>query len=89
MPEIVFILCTLTSLACSALLLRAYARSRTPLLLWSGVCFAGLTANSALVFVDLIVIPQTSILPLRTATTLASLLVLIVALVWGDRGGAR
>jgi len=82
MAEAVFILCGLTSLACCVLLLRAYRRTRTRLLLWSGVCFAGLTINNALVFVDIVLVPaEISLFALRSATTLASLLVLIVGLV--------
>src|SRR4051812_1142038 len=38
---------------CAVLLLRAYAAVRKRLLLWSGLCFAGLTASSALLIIDL------------------------------------
>lgn len=55
-PEITYLLCTLTSLACALLLLRTYARSRVRLLLWSGLCFALLCANNALLFMDVIVL---------------------------------
>lgn len=53
--EIVYILCTLTSLVCMWLLLRGYRRSRTRLLMWSGLCFAGLCLNNAVLFVDNII----------------------------------
>ncbi len=53
--EIVYVLCTLTSLACAWLLFRGYARSRTRLLMWSGLCFAGLCVNNAFLFVDNII----------------------------------
>ena len=36
----VYILCFLTSAACAWLLGRSYLANRTPLLLWSGICFA-------------------------------------------------
>jgi hypothetical protein len=42
---------------CAVLLLRAYVRVRRRLLLWSGLCFAGLTVSNALVFVDLVLLP--------------------------------
>ena len=58
MAATVYVLCTLTSLLCTALLLRAYARNRVRLLLWGGLCFAGLAANNAFLFVDLIVLPD-------------------------------
>ena len=42
MGPAVYILGALTSLLCSVLLLRGYASGRKRLLLWSGLCFAGL-----------------------------------------------
>lgn len=54
--EIVYVLCTLTSLVCAWLLFRGYSRSRTRLLMWSGLCFAGLSLNNAVLFVDNIVV---------------------------------
>ena len=57
MDKAIFGLCTLTALACAVLLLRAYARSRFRLLLWSGLCFAGLTLNNALLVLDRVVLP--------------------------------
>ena len=38
-PAAVYILCFLTSTACSWLLGRSYGRSKTPLLLWSSISF--------------------------------------------------
>lgn len=91
MAPFVFILSTLTALACAVLLLRAYARTKTRLLLFSGICFAGLSLNNAMVFVDLVVTPPTlSLVWLRTAIAIASLLVLIGGLVWDvPRGESR
>jgi hypothetical protein len=48
MAAVVYLLCALTSLGCAVLLLRGYRRSRARLLLWSGLCFAGLFLNNAL-----------------------------------------
>ncbi|HEY9180131.1 MAG TPA: DUF5985 family protein [Candidatus Baltobacteraceae bacterium] len=56
--EIVYSLCTLTSLVCVWLLLRGYRRSGTRLLMWSGLCFAGLCLNNAVLFVDNIILTQ-------------------------------
>lgn len=56
--EIVYLLCMLTSFVCSALLFRGYRRSGTRLLMWSGICFAGLFVNNVLLFVDVIVLPS-------------------------------
>ena len=49
---VVTLLGTLTVGLCAVLLLRAYASVRKPLLVWSGMCFAGLTVANALLLVD-------------------------------------
>ncbi|MCK8498940.1 MULTISPECIES: DUF5985 family protein [Myxococcus] len=83
MAEAVYILCALTSLACAVLLLRAWKRSQSRLLLWSGLCFVGMAANNILLFVDLVVLPTTIDLYLpRQLTTLASASVLLYGLIW-------
>ena len=43
--SVVYVLCALTALACAVLLFRGYRASGARLLLWSAVCFAGLTLN--------------------------------------------
>jgi hypothetical protein len=68
---------------CSGLLLRAYIRVRKRLLLWSALCFAGLTASNALAFIDLRVVPVDVDLYLhRLIIGAASMLVLVFGLVW-------
>lgn len=89
LPSAIFVLSMLTAGGCSALLFRAYGRTRTRLLLWSAICFAGLAVNNALVFVDLIVIPEVSLIWLRASVALLSLLVLIRGLVWDAPQGGR
>lgn len=82
MAEAVYILCSLTSLACTILLLRSYLRRRVKLLLWSGLCFLGLTASNVLLFIDLAVLPQIDLSLWRSLATLISLIVLIYGLIW-------
>jgi hypothetical protein len=83
MAEAVYILCSLTSLACTVLLLRSYLRQRhVKLLLWSGLCFLGLTISNILLFVDLAVLPQIDLSIWRSLVTLLSLVVLIYGLIW-------
>lgn len=53
LADLVYLLCTITSLVCAALLLRSYKRHRVPLLLWSAVCFIGLFVNNLMVLIDL------------------------------------
>ena len=82
MAEVVYVLCSLTSLACSVLLLRGYRRSRVRLLLWSSLCFLGLTISNILLFTDLVILPQIDLSLWRSLATLAGLLVLIYGLIW-------
>lgn len=77
-----YILCALVSLLCAVLLLRAYFRGRHRLLLWSGLCFAGLTVANGLVFLDLVILTETNLYPLRLAVTAAAVLTLLFGLLW-------
>ena len=61
MAEAVYVLCALTSATCAILLVRAYRQNRVRLLFWSAFCFIALAINSVLVFVDLIVVPETDL----------------------------
>jgi uncharacterized protein DUF5985 len=48
----------LASSACALLLFRGYLRRRIRLLMWSGICFIGLTINNVALFIDLVVFPD-------------------------------
>lgn len=80
--ETAFILCALVSLLCAVLLLRAFFRGGHRLLLWSGLCFAGLAVENALVFIDVVMLPNTDLYPLRLLVTAASVLTLLFGLLW-------
>ncbi|MES2626134.1 MAG: DUF5985 family protein [Pseudomonadota bacterium] len=83
MGPIVYILGALTTLLCAFLLLRGYSQGREKLLLWSGLCFVGLTVNNVLLFVDLVVLPASSDLyVLRLSTAALAMLILLYGLVW-------
>lgn len=84
MPAVVYALCALTSLTCAGLLLKAYWRTRTRLLLWSSVSFVGLAANNVLLFVDLIVVPSIDLSILRASTALAAIVILLFGLIWDE-----
>jgi hypothetical protein len=81
MASAVYILCALTSIACTVLLLRGYAKSRVRLLLWSGLGFALFAMNNIVVFIDLVVARDISLLQLRNASTLGGLLLLLYGLI--------
>jgi hypothetical protein len=78
----VYLLGALTSLLCASLLLRGYARGRKRLLLWSGLCFAGLAISNAMVFVDLVILPEIDLFPWRLAATAVSMGLLLYGLIW-------
>lgn len=83
MAEAVYILCALTSVACAVLLLRAWKRTQSRLLLWSGLCFAGLALNNVLLFVDLVLLPTAVDLYVpRLVTGVASAAILLYGLIW-------
>jgi hypothetical protein len=86
MAEAVYLLCAATSVACAVLLLRGYLRQRTPLLLWSSLCFVMLALNNALLFIDLIIVPtRLDLSAWRGVTALAGVGVLLFGLIWESR----
>jgi hypothetical protein len=85
MAALVYILGTLVSLLCSVLLLRAYAKAKTPLLLWSGLCFALLTVSNALLFVDLVLLAdQVTLYTWRLGTAALGMLMLVYGLIFAS-----
>lgn len=82
MRFIVNILGCLTVGLCAALLLRAYVRVKTRLLLWSGLCFAGLTLSNLLIVIDLMIVPEFSIYTWRLGVAAVSMLLLLYGLVF-------
>ncbi|MFZ5475663.1 MAG: DUF5985 family protein [Myxococcota bacterium] len=85
LPALVYGTCLLTALACAGLLLRAYRRTGTGLLLWAGLCFAVLAVNEALVIVDLVLVPGRSFEVYRTAAGLLAVTLMLVGLVFQRR----
>ena len=73
MAEVVYALCALTSALCAVLLARSYRSTRVPLVGWSALCFAALALNNVVVFVDLVVIPDVDLMPLRSLVALIGL----------------
>jgi hypothetical protein len=82
MAALVYSLGTLVTLVCAVLLLRAYAKARMQLLLWSGLCFALLTISNALVFVDLMLLPDVTLYVARLATAAVGMMLLVYGLVF-------
>jgi hypothetical protein len=81
-PEIIYLLCTLTCFGCAFLLLRTFHSRKSRLLFWASLHFAILGLANLLLFVDVIIYPQVSLLPWRNAITLGAVLVLLYGLVF-------
>jgi uncharacterized protein DUF5985 len=79
---VIYGLCMLTALVCTILLLQAYRRNAYRLLLWSGLCFAGLTINNLLLVLDKLVFPLLDLSVWRTSAALIAMSILLYGLIW-------
>lgn len=80
--SLLYALCFATSLGCAYLLLRAYGRRKSPVLLWTGVSFGLLALNNLMVFVDLVLLPHTDLWLWRRLTALTAIVVLLYGFLW-------
>jgi hypothetical protein len=86
MAAVVYILGTLVTLACALFLIRGYANTRRKLLLWSAICFFGLSVSNFLLFLDLEVFLKVDLYVWRLATAAIAMLFLLYGLIWeGNR----
>jgi hypothetical protein len=84
--QVIYSLCAFTALACTVLLARSWLATRSPLLFWSVLCFAGLTVSNVLLVLDRLVLgPAISLAPLRLTTTLGAVMLLVYGLIQSDR----
>jgi hypothetical protein len=78
----VYILCALTSLGCTGLLVSRYRKSRVDLLFWSAIAFLFLATTNILLFVDLVLLgPNKDLSLYRNVATLLGVLVLLYGLI--------
>ena len=82
MAPLIFALCALAAAICAFLLLQAYGRGGYRLLLWSGLCFVGLTLNNLTLVVDKIIVPHVDLSIPRAALALMAMSVLLYGLIW-------
>lgn len=82
MAETTYVLNALVSLLCTGLLWAGWRRSRSRLLMWSAACFAALTANNILIFVDELVVPDTDLSALRAGSALVGFSILLFGMIW-------
>ena len=81
-PAAVYSLCFLTGAFCAFLLARNYARTGMRLLLWSGLCFGFLAANSFVVILDLLIVRDIDLTLVRNGLSLAGISVLLFGFIW-------
>jgi len=76
------VLGTLVAGLCAVLLLRAYSSVRKRLLLWAGLCFAGLAASNALVVADFFIVPEIDLYRARLVVAATAMLLLVYGLLF-------
>ena len=81
MAMLVYVLSALTSLMCATLLLRAYARTRARLLLWSGLCFVCFAIANVVLIID-VNTPEHDLSVLRQLPSLLGIALLLYGLIW-------
>ncbi len=81
-PTAVYVLCLVTSCVCAGLLLRAYLRSRSRLLLWTAVSFVCLAVNNLILVADLVFLPNVDLWAWRQLASAAAILVLLYGFIW-------
>ena len=86
MPELVYVLCALTSVLCAGLLLRSYRANKSRLLLWSTLCFVGLAINNILLLVDVVLTgPEVDLRFFRSGSAIIALALLTIGMIWESR----
>ena len=85
-PTAVYVLCLITSVVCAVLLLRAYARSRARLLLWTALSFVCLAVNNLFLVGDKVVFPNLDLLAMRQLSAVAAIAVLLYGFIWEAEG---
>ncbi len=85
MSGLVYLLCAATSFLCVVLLFRSYLKTGVRLLLWSALCFAGMTLDNLLLYVDLVILTDMPLGVWRRLPGLVSISLLIFGLVWEEK----
>ena len=82
MGPVIYLLCAAAAATCAYLLLQAYRRGGFRLLLWSGLCFVGLTLNNLILVADKVIVPHIDLSLYRTSVALIAMTVLLYGLIW-------
>jgi hypothetical protein len=81
-PGLVYGLCLAASGACAWLLFRSWRRARTRLLLWTAVGFVMLAFNNLFLVLDMVVLPDVLLWPVRQGFSLLAVGVLLYGFIW-------
>ena len=79
--QVVYLLCGLTSLGCTLLLMNRYRKTRADLLFWSALAVFMFTVTNILLALDILVFPELDFSLWRTGITVLGVLVLLFGLV--------
>ena len=82
LADLVYLLCFFASALCAGLLVRQYAKTRIPVLLWSAGCFVLLALSNLLVVIDQLVLTESDLRPPRLVLTLLAVSVLLFGFIW-------
>ena len=82
LPSAIYLLCFVTSFVVMLLLLRAFAKSRSRLLLWSALSFVALAVSNLFLFIDIVLLPDVDLLPARQVAALAAVGLLLYGFIW-------
>jgi hypothetical protein len=82
MAPLIYGLCAIAAAVCAWLLLQAFWRGGYRLLLWSGLCFVGLTVNNLALVFDKLIVPELDLSIWRTGLALVAMMVLLYGLIW-------
>jgi hypothetical protein len=78
----VFIACAVTSALCVVLLVRGWLATRSRLLLWSSLGFAGLALNNIILVLDRLVIVNLDLALPRAVAAFLGVLILLIGCIW-------
>ncbi len=81
MGQIVYLLCFLTSFACSVFLFRGFRSTKYKLLFWSGLGFVGFALNNLVLMIDMMIVPQIDLSLLRTLLSVVGMTLLVYGLI--------
>lgn len=82
---IIYLLCSLTSLACAVLLHLGARRSGSRMLFWCGLCFSVMAVANVLVIVDHYVLTDVALWPARYGANLLAVSLLLYGLIFEER----